>query len=349
MVSEDLYELLDVDKKASANDIKKAYRKKAKEFHPDKNGDDEMFKKVAYAYEILSNDEKRSLYDQYGHDMGRTKFGAGSNDDLETILRMAREGFMNGGFQGFGRQQTSQKPGPIRLVMSLTLKEIYEGVDKKLKYIVDKTCSHCNGLKYNPSEGGSIEPCQTCGGSGYVGQIHGGMTIMQPCQSCMGSGQIIKNGCTHCHTTGVEKVEELLDVSVPKGIPGNVYITFKEKGNQNIYGIGDAIVVINQLEDINYVREGNDLHCVLKVPVFDCILGNEVNVNTIDGKTRKFKLNMGAEHDEKYRLNGLGMPVVNSNSYGDLYVHVEHIMPKNLSEKQISLLNEIIQIEDNIS
>lgn len=343
MVTEDLYELLGVNKNASQNEIKKAYRKKAKEHHPDVGGDDEYFKKISYANEILSDTEKRKLYDQFGHDMGKS-VNVGAPTDLRDFIRRTQEQF-------FGNFQEQQGPPPIRLNVSLTLKEMYDGTNKKFKYNVNRVCSHCNGLKYISSEGGNKEVCQNCNGTGKRMTQEGMMTFIQTCQHCGGTGYIIKNGCKHCNTTGFEKVEQTISIDIPKGIFNGAYINFEGKGNEFIINgksiIGDLIVVINEIQSSDFIREGDDLHCFLNVPIIDCILGEEITVETIDNKKRKFKLKIGTESDDKFRLPGLGMPIINTNNFGNLYVHIKHKMLKELSEKEIELLNELKKLKEN--
>ncbi len=341
MESEDLYGLLGVDKGASEKEIKKAYRLKSKEYHPDLGGDEEKFKKVSHANDILSNKEKRALYDKYGHSMGRAS--QQSPEDLDDILRMARESFM-GGF-GFNMNQRQQGPSPITMGIPLTLKEMYDGVNKKMKYQIDKICSHCNGDKYISSEGGSIETCTTCNGTGMRMMQQGNMTFAQPCQDCNSTGKKIINGCKHCNATGFENVEQIIDIEIPKGIFSNAQVIFQGKGNEAIVNgngvVGNLNVIIIEIEDSKFTREGSDLHCELEVPIIDCIIGEEVTVETIDNKKHKFKLKIGTESDDKFRMAGLGMPIINTADFGDLYVHIEHIMPKKLSEKEIGLLKEI--------
>jgi len=351
MDKRDYYEVLGVDKDASESEIKKQFKTLAKEYHPDKHTDEEKakeneekFKELNEAYSILNDANKRSIYDQYGHDMGRSVQQA--PDDLEDILRMAREGFMS----GFGFQQP-QGPMPITMGIPLTLKEMYEGVNKKMKYSVNKLCSHCNGNKYIPSDGGCVEACTSCNGTGMRMTTQGNMTFGQPCQDCNATGKKIINGCKHCNATGFEQVEQVIDIDIPKGISVNAQVRIPGKGNEMIFNgkgvVGDLILVIIGIQDSKFVREMNDLHCTLDVPIVDCLLGEEVSVETIDEKKRKFNLKVGTVNDDKFRLVGLGMPIQNTNMFGDLYVHINHIMPKELNEKEIELLKELKNSIDN--
>lgn len=351
MSKRDYYEVLNVKKNASESEIKKQYKKLAKEFHPDKQTDEnkakeneEKFKEISEAYEILGNKEKRNTYDKFGHNTPRSGTNQPGYDDLQDFIRKTQESFF-----GFNQPQgppPPSKPTPIRVNLHLNIKEIYHGVNKKIKYTVAAVCTHCDGLKYNQSDGGYEDVCDICHGRGSVMNNHGGNTVMiTPCQSCGGTGSKIINGCKVCNEKGYVQAEENVEFNIPKGIPNGAYITVDGKGNEMYIRDkkikGDLIVVINELPDQDFVREGNDLHRILEVPVIDSILGEEVTADTIDDKKRKFKLKVGTESGEKFRLTGLGMPIINTNNFGDLYVHIKHKMPEKLSEKEIELLNEL--------
>jgi molecular chaperone DnaJ len=348
-MKKDYYEILGVKKDASDSEIKKSYRKLSLKYHPDKQLDSEKskeyedkFKEINEANSVLSDKEKRKLYDQFGHDMGKSA-QQGDPNDIHEFIRRSHEQF-------FGHQQPVG-PQPIRLNISLTLKEMYDGTTKKFKYNVNRVCSHCLGNKYVESDGGSKETCVSCGGSGTRTVIQGNMMFYQPCPNCNATGYIIKNGCKTCNATGFEKINQTIEVNAPKGVIHGSYISFQGMGNQTLINgksvIGDLIAIINQIEDDKFIRDGNDLHCFLDVPVIDTIIGEDVTVETIDNKKRKFKLNTGTEPGERYRLNGLGMPILNTNNFGDLYVHIRPVMRKSLSENEIELLKELKKIQDN--
>lgn len=343
MVTEDLYELLGVNKDASQDEIKKAYRKKAKKIHPDVGGDAELFKKISYANEILSDPEKRKLYDQFGHDMGKSN-NTNQPADIFDFIKKTREQF----FGNFNQQQSVVVP-QIRINISLTLIEMYNGTTKKFKYNANRICKHCNGLKYISSEGGSSEKCETCNGTGVIMSTNGYVSFGRHCEDCGGLGYIIKNGCKHCNSTGFEKVEQTMSVEIPKGIFNGAYITFTGKGNESIINgkstIGDLMIVIHEIIDSKFLRNGNDLHLDLEIPIIKCIIGDEVTFETIDKKILKFKLNIGADQDYKYRFSGMGMPIINTNNFGDLYIYVKHKMPKKLTEKEIELLSKLKTLE----
>jgi molecular chaperone DnaJ len=351
MEKRDYYEVLGVKKNDSEAEIKRQYKKLAKMFHPDKQTDEkkakeneEKFKEINEAYEVLSNKEKRRNYDQFGHNMPRNGSNEPGYDDLRDFIRRAHESFFE-----FDQQQGTQhpsKPAPIRINLNLSIKEIYNGVDKKMKYGVRAVCNHCNGLKYNQADGGYEAICETCHGRGSIMNNQGGNVVMiTPCQSCGGTGHKIINGCKVCNGKGYVQSEKIVELNIPKGAPNGGYITINGKGNEMYIKDekvnGDLIVVINELPDKDFIREGNDLHRILEVPIIDSILGEEVTVDTIDNKKRKFKLKVGTESGERFRLAGLGMPIINTNNFGDFYIHIKHKMPKTLSEKEIELLNEL--------
>lgn len=346
MGKRDYYEVLGVKKDATDSELKKQFRKLSKEYHPDKqiNQSDEAkaiaedkFKELNEAYGILSDKEKRTKYDQFGHNLGAGRGYSSNQPDIDDMFKE----FVN----GFGRQQKPQGPPPITFSIKLTLKEVFSGTTKRFKYEVNRVCSHCNGDKFVPSEGGKKDICTTCHGNGYVQVRKGPMLFTQTCPACNGVGHKITNGCKICNSTGFKKVEESIEVTTPKGIPFGANMTFANKGNEMIIDgksvIGNLIVYIQLGDDNEFIRQNNDLHYVLNVSIFDCILGEEVTVKTIDDKKKKFSLKIGTESGEKFRLVGMGMPIMNTNDFGDLYVHIKHIMPTKLSDEQIKLLKEI--------
>lgn len=342
----DYYEVLGVKKNATDSELKKQFRKLSKEYHPDKQvgqSDDtraaaeEKFKEINEAYNVLSDKDKRMRYDQFGHNLGADRGYGPSEQDIDDMLK----DFLS----GTGRAHKPQGPPPITFSISLTLKEMFTGVTKKFKYDVDRVCKHCNGDRYVASEGGTKDVCSTCHGSGYVQIRRGPMLFTQTCPSCNGVGNKITNGCKVCNATGFSKVPETVEIEIPKGVPSGASITIPNKGNELIVNgksiIGHLTIYVQQAPDKDFTRDDNDLHCILNVSVYDCILGGEVSVKSIDDKNRKFNLKVGTEADETYRLSGVGMPIMNTDNFGDLYVHIKHIMPKTLNDEEIKLLKEI--------
>lgn len=342
MDKKDYYEVLGVEKTASKHDIKKQFKNLAKLYHPDKETDEakkaeseDKFKELNEAYSVLSDDEKRKQYDQFGFDLGKNSNNYG--DDLDEMFK---------NFMRTARQNSQQmRPNQHKIAINLTLDELYNGVTKKFNYKVNKICPDCNGNKYKPEDGGKIENCEHCHGTGQIGQRNGNMWFSSTCQNCGGSGKVIINGCKKCNSSGVEVVTETIEITIPKGLPNNGYVIFSGKGNETIINgnkvIGDLIVVVNEITNNKFVRDGDNLHCIIGVDIFDCIIGNDITVDTIDGKTHKFKLTVGTESGNKFRLTGKGMPIMNTESFGDLYVHVKHLMPKQITEEQIDLIKNI--------
>lgn len=352
----DYYEILGVGKNATDTELKKSYRKLSKQHHPDKMAgkseseikeSEEKFKEINEAYSVLSDPEKRGLYDQFGHDMGRGQQmdgGFGDYDvDLEDMINRMQQ---QAGFGGFGgRQQRPQGPQPLTVEVGLTLEEIFEGVKKTFKYKVNRKCKHCNGKKYVESEGGRIDTCKKCNGAGMIREQRGHMMFMSTCPQCGGNGHTLVNPCKTCNGTGFEKEDKTIEIDFPKGIMNGQYLHFSEGGHeQNVNGtnhVGDLIVVAREIQNQTFQREGNNLHCVIEPSIYDSILGEEVSVKSIDGKTHKFKLKVGTENGEAFRLNGLGMPMINTNKYGDLIVHIKNKMPKTLTNEEIKLLKKL--------
>lgn len=335
MFTEDLYELLGINKNATQDEIKKAYRRQSKIHHPDAGGSDENFKKIAYAYDILSNKEKKDLYDKYGHDMGRSH-GAGMSDNMADFIRKAQAEFMG----GFGMRQ--EGPQPIKLNVQVSLKEVYHGTQKKYKYKANKVCSHCGGLRYVAKEGGSKENCKTCSGAGMVTTQNGFMMYTTTCPDCRGAGSKIINGCKTCSSSGYEKVEQTVNIDIPRGVPNNAHMALQGQGNQEMINgkliNGDLIVFISDMKDESMVRDGNDIHMKSTTPILDCILGSDLKIKTIDDRDLSVKIPIGTDSGHKLRIAGAGMPIYGTNSYGDLYIHIEHKMKKNLTEKEIETL-----------
>lgn len=343
-MKKDYYEVLEVDKKSTKHDIKKQYKHLAKLYHPDKETDEtkkseneEKFKEINEAYSILSDDNKRKQYDEFGFDLGKTN--TPNEDDLHDFFNS----FVRNG--GFGGQQQQRGPSQLKNSINLTLNELYTGVTKKFTYNVNRLCNDCKGEKFKPEDGGKIEDCKHCNGTGQKVERRGNMMFSTTCNSCHGTGKVIVNGCKKCNSTGLEIINETIEITIPKGLPNNGYIIYNGKGNEMLIDgksvIGDLVVFITETQDAKFARNGNDLHCVVGVDIFDCIIGENITVDTIDGKTHKFKLNVGTESGYKYRLNGKGMPIMNATTFGDLYVHVKHIMPTEITDIQKELIQKL--------
>lgn len=343
MQEEDLYQLIGVSEDATLDEIKKAYRKKAKELHPDKGGDEEAFKKVSHAFDVLSDQKKRAQYDH------QKKFGNQQQNFHGGFQGGFGESFFSQFFHG-GQQshhQTIRKGEDISISLKLTIKEIYSGLLKRIKYARTTPCDACGGT--GAYDNNSYTSCAGCQGSGQkimMGQsFFGGQTrFIKECDECNGTGKSISKNCETCHGTCTKHIDEFLDLQIPKGIHGGMSFSISEKGNfakgANISG--DLIVNIIEIQDEKFSRLGDDLHCDLFVTIPDSVLGNDhLTIETLDG-TVKISLNPGTEPGKTLRLQGKGMPNLNNpNLFGDLYVYVNIYIPKHLSEEDKKTIEKL--------
>lgn len=370
MSKRDYYEVLGVSKNASDDDIKKAYRKKAIQFHPDKNPGDkvaeEKFKEAAEAYEVLSDAQKRQRYDQFGHaGMGANGgYGgaqwSGSMEDIFSHFGDIFGGHFGGGFSGFGGSsrggsQRVNRGSDLRVKVTLTLKDVANGVEKKLKVKKYVTCSHCNGS--GAADAKSVTTCSTCKGSGRVTRVQqtilGAMQTQSTCPSCGGDGKTITNKCPHCNGEGIVRDEEIIAVNIPAGVMEGMQLSVNGKGNAARRGgvNGDLLVVIEEEPHPDLIRDENDLIYNLLLDVSTAILGGSVEVPTVDGKV-KVKIEPGTQPSKVLRLKGKGLPSVNRYGTGDLLVNIGVYIPENLTKdekKIIERLQESPNIKPTIS
>ena len=363
----DYYEVLGVSKTASEEEIKKAYRKIAIQYHPDRNPGDkqaeEKFKEAAEAYNVLHDPQKRQQYDQFGFDgpMGGGFGGfGGASMDLNDIFSMFGDIFGGHGFGGFsgfgggsrGGGRAQHRGTDLRLKVRLSLQEISEGVTKKFKVRKDVTCQHCHGTG---AEGGSgSETCATCHGSGYVVRttqsLFGMMQTQNVCPTCGGEGQVIKNKCHECYGTGVVKGEEVVEIKIPAGVAEGMVVNVPGKGNMGQHnGIaGDIQVFIEEEPNNTFIRDGNDLIYNLLLDFPTATLGGEVDIPTIDGKSLKVKIDNGTQPGKTMRLRGKGLPAVQGygTGRGDLVVNISVYVPKALSREEKKMMEEL-QKSDN--
>ena len=364
MEKRDYYEVLGVDKNASADEIKKAYRKKAIQYHPDRNPGDkeaeEKFKEAAEAYDVLSNPEKRSRYDQFGHagvsgaaGNGGPFGGFSGGMSMDDIFSMFGDifGGHGGGFGGFGgfggggsSQQRRFRGSDLRVKVKLTLKEISTGVEKKFKLKKYVPCSHCHGTG---AEGnGGTETCPTCKGSGSVIRnqqtILGTMQTRSTCPTCGGEGKIIKNKCKECSGEGIVYGEEVVTVKIPAGVSEGMQLSMGGKGNAGKHnGIaGDLLILIEEEPDKELIRDENDLIYNLLLSFPTAALGGTVEIPTIDGKA-KVKIEPGTQPGKVLRLRGKGLPSVNGYGTGDLLVNVSIYVPETLSRDEKKVLEDM--------
>ena len=368
MAKRDYYEVLGVEKNASADEIKKAYRKKAIQFHPDKNPGDkqaeENFKEAAEAYDVLSDPQKRQRYDQFGHAGMSGAAGNGgpfggfsegmSMDDIFSMfgdIFGGRGGGFGGGFSGFGGGfggGSSQRPrfrgSDLRVKVKLNLKEISTGVEKKFKLKKYVTCDHCHG---SGAEGnGGSETCSTCKGSGTVIRnqqtILGTMQTRATCPTCGGEGKIIKNKCKVCAGEGIVYGEEVVSVNIPKGVMEGMQLSMSGKGNAGKHnGVpGDLLILVEEEQDKELIRDENDLIYNLLLSFPTAALGGAVEIPTIDGKV-KVKIESGTQPGKVLRLRGKGLPSVNGYGTGDLLVNVSVYVPEALNKDEKKALEEM--------
>jgi molecular chaperone DnaJ len=361
MSKRDYYEILEVSKSASADELKKAYRKMAIKYHPDKNPGDkaaeEKFKEAAEAYEVLSDPQKKARYDQFGHaGMAGSHAGGGfggghSMDDIFSQFGDIFGGaFGGGGFGGGGRGgRRVQRGSNLRIKVKLTLEEIATGVEKKLKVAKYVSCDKCNGSGAHNS--GSMSTCGTCRGSGQVHRIMntmlGQMQTSATCPQCNGEGQIITDKCKSCHGDGIVRGEDVVTVKIPVGVHEGIQLSVNGKGNAAPRGgiPGDLIVVIEEAEHEHFMREGNNLFYEQHISIVDAAMGTQVDVPTLDGKAR-IKVESGTQSGKVLRLKGKGIPDINGYGKGDLLVSIQVWTPKHLSSEEKKLMEKLRDSEN---
>jgi molecular chaperone DnaJ len=358
MSKRDYYEVLGVTKSASDEEIKKAYRKKAIQYHPDKNPGnkeaEEKFKEAAEAYEVLSDAQKRQRYDQFGHAgvggaaSGGGFSGAGMEFSMDDIFSRFGDIFGGhfGGFGGFGGGSSPRynRGGDLRVKVRLNLQEIANGVEKKIKVNKYVACSHCGGS--GASDPNAVSTCSTCHGSGHVTRVQqtilGAMQTQSVCPSCNGDGKTITKKCTHCNGEGVVRQEEVISINIPAGVGEGMQLSVSGKGNAARRGgmSGDLLVLIEEEEHPELIRDENDLVYNLLLPVTTAILGGTVEVPTVDGRV-KVKIDAGTQPGKVLRLRGKGLPNVNRYGHGDLLVHVGVYIPEQLTKEEQKLIEKL--------
>ena len=362
MAKRDYYEVLGVDKSASADEIKKAYRKMAVKYHPDKNPGDkeaeEKFKEAAEAYSVLSDADKKAKYDQFGHAgvEGAGPDFSGGFGNLNDILNDLFGGAFGGGFGGFSGfgggfgggsrpQQRVYRGRDIRVRVKLTLEEIAKGVEKEISIEKNVPCTECGGKGAKSSA--DIQTCPACKGTGQVQRVVNsflGQTVTySTCQQCGGEGKIIKNPCRTCGGTGLVRKRETIKVKIPAGVEAGMQLTLQGEGHaaKNNGINGDLLVVIEEHEHPNLKREGNNLYYTKIVSVTDAILGAEVTIPCLDGDY-KIKVEPGTQSGEVVRLRGRGLPSVNGyGGTGDLYVKIAVWIPKKLSREEKAIVESL--------
>lgn len=355
MAKRDYYEVLGVERSASDDALKKAYRKLAIQYHPDKNPGDkeaeEKFKEVAEAYDVLSDPQKRQRYDQFGHaGVGSSAagdgggFGGMSMEDIFSRFGDIFGGGGFGGFGGFGGGRQRQRGGDLRVRVRLTLEEIDQGVEKKLKLKKQKLCSKCHGERTTDPNGKST--CATCGGQGVVMQVQntlfGRMQTQTTCPTCHGSGEQITKPCAHCNGQGIELGEELVTFRIPAGVEEGMQLTVQGQGHAAPEGgiNGDLLVVIQEEEDANLIRNHNDLIYNLLISMPEAAFGTQIEVPTVGGRAR-VNIEPGTQSGKILRLRGKGLPELNYNRRGDLLINVNVYTPETLTKEDKELLEKL--------
>jgi len=356
MAKRDYYEILGVGRSANEEEIKKAYRKMAIKYHPDKNPGnkqaEENFKEAAEAYEVLSDAQKRQRYDQFGHAAnassasgGEGGYGGGgmNMDDIFSQFGDIFGGAFGGGGGTRGGGRRVNRGSNIRIKVKLNLQEIAHGAEKKIKVSKHVACHTCHG---SGAKGNAMETCRMCNGSGVYTQMRqtilGMMQTQTTCSTCGGLGQIIKEKCATCHGDGIVRGEEVITIKIPAGVAEGMQLSMNGKGNAAPRGgvNGDLLIVIEEEEHAELKRDGHNLFYECYVNFADAALGTSVEVPTVDGKA-KIKIEPGTQGGKVLRLKGKGLPDVNSYHKGDLLVNINVWTPQNLSAEEKKVIEKL--------
>lgn len=352
MTEKDYYEVLEVSKDASGDEIKRAFRKLAMKYHPDRNpGNKEAeqhFKEINEAYEVLKDEQKRAAYDRYGHQAFQGGFGGGNPfgggfgfnaEDLSDLFSNMFSDFMGGG-------RTQNRNGPVRgddlrYNLSISLEEAFTGTEKEIKIRTSEPCETCHG--FGTADGKEAPICDMCHGTGKVRRQQGGFFVFETvCPSCRGEGRVIKNKCKDCGGQGTIRVEKSLKVKIPAGIEDNVRMRINGAGEAGKRGggKGDLYVFVSIKEHKLYEREGKDLYTAVPISMVCAALGGKVEIPGIDGHKVEINVPAGTQTGSKLRIKGEGMQIMNSEKRGDLFVILNVVIPTNLSARQKELLEE---------
>ena len=340
-MEKNLYDVLGVNKTSSAEDIKKAYRKMAMEYHPDRNPDnteaEAKFKEAASAYDVLSNPEKKSHYDRFGTVSGPGGMynGGFGGMDMNDIFNHFGDIFGNGG--GFQRRQN--RGSDLRMKVTLTIEEILKGTKKKIKYKRQEKCSYCNG------EGGkNVKNCNICNGTGQRTVVQntafGQIRQVTTCQGCGGSGSIIQDKCKHCHGDGTSLKEQTVDIDIPAGVSNGMQLSMDGNGNHIRNGQpGNLYIVIEEIKDSSFSRDHNNIIVEKTISIMDSILGSKIDVKTPHG-TIPLTINPGTEHGKVIKIVGKGIPDI-QYGLGDLYVKISIKIPISITEDEKEIIEKI--------
>ena len=358
MAKRDYYEVLGVDKGASADQIKSAYRKQAIKHHPDKNKGDksaeDKFKEASEAYHVLSNSERKQNYDNFGHAAfengggGRGGFG---NFDFSNHFSDIFEDFFGEGFGSGGRRskRSNNRGSDLRYDLSITLEEAYTGKKQDIKFSTSEKCDTCSGSGSKP--GHDAGSCSMCGGHGQVRSSQGFFTVQQTCPQCSGSGEMITNPCGSCGGQGKKQTSKRLSVTIPKGVDDGTRIRLAGKGEAGSRGAsnGDLYLFINVYSHDLFKRSDENLFFECPISIADAALGTSIEIPIIDGGKAKIKIPSGTQSGKQFRLKGKGMPYMRGSGIGDLYVQVNTEVPVSLNREQKELLEKFREIENEKS
>lgn len=350
-MSKDFYKTLGVDKNASEEDLKKAFRKLAMQYHPDRNTDDPTaeakFKEINEAYDILKDPQKRAAYDRYGaagpqfggggfNPQDFSGFGGSFSDIFEEMF-----GDIVGGRRGGGGGTGPARGSDVQYALDITLEDAYRGKEAKIKIPSIDPCDACNGTG---AEGAAKpETCTACSGSGRVRATQGFFTIERACPSCNGAGTIIKNPCKKCSGAGRVRSERTLQVNIPKGVDENRRIRLTGEGEAGVRGgpRGDLYVLIAIKPHAFFKRDGANLYCRVPIPMTTAALGGAIDIPTIEGKKTSIKIPPGTQTGHQLRVRGKGMTIMRSESLGDLYIEIFVETPVNLDKKQVDIIKQL--------
>jgi molecular chaperone DnaJ len=362
MAKRDYYEVLGVDKSAKKDEIKKAYRKLALKYHPDKNKGDksseEKFKEASEAYHVLSDDKRKASYDQFGHAAFQGAGGQGGfgNFDFSSSFSDIFEDVFGdlGGF-GFGtsgrsrRSRSNNRGSDLRYDVSIDLNDAFTGTEKKINYTTYKKCKTCSGNGSKP--GSKPSACSYCGGQGQVRSSQGFFTVQQTCPECSGEGEKITNPCNSCSGMGKTQSNESVSVKIPKGVDDGTRIRLAGKGEAGNKGgtNGDLYLFVSVEPHNIFKRSEENLYYELPISIADAALGTTVEVPSIDGGKTKIKIPSGTQSGKQLRLRGKGMPILRRNVSGDLYIRIITEVPTSLTKRQKELLAEFKTLEDTKS
>ena len=358
MAKRDYYEVLGINKSATPDQIKSAYRKLAVKYHPDKNPDDkaaeDKFKEASEAYHVLSNSERKQNYDNFGHaafENGGRGQGGFSNFDFSEHFSDIFEDFFGEGFGGGRRRgrRANYRGSDLRYDLSITLEEAYKGKKQDIKFSTSEKCNTCSGSGSKP--GHDTGSCSMCGGRGQVRSSQGFFTVQQTCPQCGGAGEEITHPCSNCGGQGKNQATKRLSVTIPKGVDDGTRIRLTGKGEAGSRGAGsgDLYLFINVHSHQLFKRSDENLFFEFPISIADAALGTSIEIPTIDGSKAKIKIPAGTQSGKQFRLREKGMPHMRGGGYGDLYVQVNTEVPVNLNSEQKELLEKFRKIENDKS